>query len=571
MDKRSILGFILILAVLFLWPYWSKLINPPPPEQPGQDTTIVADTMVIKDTTMPVSSPVQPATMGETPAVQTTPVMQAEPTEPERVVNVDTEDMIVTLTSYGGIIKSIKLKHYFIENGEDGDSLVELLTPTELNPWNTPGALTLGIEDKTLPINNAPFKVEGRSSSLLKGDEPRTISFIYSDSATGASLRKDYTFFPEKYQMKLRLTIDNPRVFGFNEKVTVAWLVPNWPSEKELKLDLDQFAGFYYMGGEVVQNNDLKDGRLDLVATGSSQWVANRSKYFANALISEGDMGSEVMVSGHQSRIIDYENKSHEWKQFGVGLTFDIKSNTFTNDFLIYTGPLDYYRLEKIGFDLGQLVDMGWKVFRPFAIGILWVLVQLNKVLFNYGVVIIVFSLLMKVVFWPLTRKSTTSMMKMKELQPKLQEIKDKFSKDPQKLNAETMKVYKEYGVNPFGSCLPLLVQLPIFWALFSVLRNSIELRAAEFVFWITDLSQKDSTWVLPILMGLAMFFQQKMTITDPKQKMLAYIMPVVFVFIFGSMPSGLVLYWTVFSVVGVVEQMIIKRGMEEEKRAQTS
>jgi YidC/Oxa1 family membrane protein insertase len=557
------------MVILITWSWWGKLFSPEQtaPPQEIQDTTAYSDTLPV---TEEAKTPQLPAITEPEPETREA-VITAEPAAPERTVNIETDDMIVTMSSYGGVIKSIKLKHYFVENGADGDSLVELLAPAERNPWNVPGAITLGDEETVLPVNEAAFDVSGRSAVIGEGDQPKIVSFTYTDSASGGMIRKDYTFFPEKYQIKLRIAVDNAQAFGFDDRITVGWLVPNWPSEKDLKNDLGQFAGFYSMGGESVENKNVKEVNSQPIRTGASQWVANRSKYFTNAIITQDEMGSEILIEGNQSQLIDYENKNHEWKQFGVGITFDIEGNSFANDFLLYTGPLDYYRLEKIGYGLGRLVDMGWKVFRPFAIGILWVFVMLHKILFNYGVVIIVFSLVMKVVFWPLTRKSSTSMMKMKELQPKMQEIKEKFSKDPQKLNAETMKLYKEYGVNPFGSCLPLLIQLPIFWALFSVLRNSIELRAADFVFWIKDLSQKDPTWVLPILMGLAMFFQQKMTITDPKQKMMAYIMPVVFVFIFGGMPSGLVLYWTIFSVVGVFEQLLIKRSLEEEKRAQAS
>lgn len=564
MDKRSLMGFLLIMLVLILWPIWGQLFTkktPPSQSQeqaaPESSLTSPAESLAQKQ-----RSEMKSAEMTIAPAKQDT---LAE--IPERLITVETEEMIATLSSRGGLIKSIRLKKYYIED-DGSDSLVEMLAGESQNPWPAAGTLTLGVGTEVLPINRLPFEVVGGDISLAKGDSPQVLSFIYNDSG-GASVRKDYTFSPEKYQIKFRLNIDKPQAFGLNKKLTVGWLVPELPSGmKDLKEDLGKFAGFYSMGGEVVENKDLKEGKLELIASGQSQWVANRSKYFTNAIVTEQEPGSEVLIIGDQAQIADQQGKSLLWKKFGMGLTFDLKGDKFSNDFLIYSGPLDYYGLEKIGYNLGQLVDMGWKVFRPFAIGILWIFIQMHKVLFNYGLVIIIFSIIMKLVFWPLTRKSSTSMMKMKDMQPKLQEVKEKFGKDPKRLNEETMKLYKEFGVNPFGSCLPILVQLPIFWALFSVLRNSIELRAANFVFWITDLSQKDPTWVLPILMGAAMFFQQKMTITDPKQKMMAYIMPVVFVFIFGGMPSGLVLYWTIFSVIGVVEQLIIKRRLDEEKRA---
>jgi len=292
-----------------------------------------------------------------------------------------------------------------------------------------------------------------------------------------------------------------------------------------------------------------------------------RSKYFANVVIAGKTEADEILLAGVQDTIQNAMGKVFAWKKFALGLSFDLKGKSFSNDFTIYTGPLDYFILQKMGNNLGKLVDMGWNLFRPFAVAILWFFVQLHRVLFNYGLVIIFFSIIIKLIFWPLTRKSNASMYKMKELAPKMADLKTRYKDEPQKINTETMKLYREYGVNPFSSCLPILIQLPIFWAMFSVLKNSIELRAANLAFWITDLSQKDQFYVLPIIMGISMFIQQKMTITDPKQKMMAYMMPVIFTVLFAQWPSGLVLYWTVFNIISIFETMIIKRRMEEEKK----
>ena len=562
MDKRTIIGFLVILLILFLWPQWNKLFHKEtikPTEPQVQEQVEPADTLyqqpAMADTVISASKEIE-----KPPAVTITPSL------PEKLITVETEDVIAVLSSHGGLIKSLKLKKYFVENDHNGDPLVQMMATPDLNPWPVMGALTLGVEGNILPINGLSFEIEGYDVYLKKGDEPKTISFIYTDS-NGASVHKDYTFKPRGYDIKLRLKVNNPAAFGFNKELTLGWLVPNIPSEKDYSKDLDKFGEFYY-AGDFVDIDDVNEKSQFDTPSGETKWVATRSKYFANVILAEGDPGSAALLASAKTDIYDHEGKKHNWEQYGGGLTFDIEGHSFENEFLVYSGPLDYYRLEKIGYNLSKLVDMGWKGFRPFAIGILWLFRQLFSILFNYGLVIIVFSILMKIVFWPLTRKSSTSMMKMKELQPKMQEIKEKYKNEPQKMNAETMKLYKEYGVNPFGSCLPLLVQLPIFWAMFAVLNNSIELRAAGFMFWITDLSQKDPYYVLVIIMGLAMFFQQKMTITDPKQKMMVYIMPVVFTFLFAGWPSGLVLYWAMFSLIGIVEQLIIKKRLAEEKAA---
>jgi YidC/Oxa1 family membrane protein insertase len=213
--------------------------------------------------------------------------------------------------------------------------------------------------------------------------------------------------------------------------------------------------------------------------------------------------------------------------------------------------------------DLDRMVNLGWKIIRPFSIGILWFFVNLHKIIPNYGLVIIVFTILIKVVFHPLTHKSTKATLKMQELQPKLAQLKEKLKKDPARLNQETMKMYKQSGVNPLGGCLPLLFQMPIFYALFVVFRSTIELRGARFAFWLTDLSQKDPYYVLPIIMAGTMFWQQKITIKDPKQAMLVYLMPIMFFFFFYNFPAGLTLYWTVFNALSLIETYYFKhKGM---------
>ena len=185
----------------------------------------------------------------------------------------------------------------------------------------------------------------------------------------------------------------------------------------------------------------------------------------------------------------------------------------------------------------------------------------------NYGVVIILLAIAIKILVYPLTHKSYESMAKMQQLQPKMAALKEKYKNDNQRLSRETMKLYKEEGVNPLGGCLPMLLQMPVFFALYSVFNSTIELRQAPFFLWITDLSKPDvlplggfDLHVLPLLMAGSMFVQQKMTMKDPKQAMLVYMMPAFMIFIFWSISSGLVLYWTMFNVLSVGQQHLINR-----------
>jgi YidC/Oxa1 family membrane protein insertase len=225
-------------------------------------------------------------------------------------------------------------------------------------------------------------------------------------------------------------------------------------------------------------------------------------------------------------------------------------------------------------------VDFGWKWIRPLSRLIFAFMLLCHRAIPNYGVVIIILSALTKLLFWPLTQKSFKSMREMQRLQPEMAAMKEKYKNDPQRLNKAMMELYRERGVNPVGGCLPLLLQMPVFISLFNVLRLTIELRRAPFMLWIRDLSAPDvvarmpfslpfigdAVSVLPILMGIAMFLQQKMSATDPKQAAMTYMLPIVFTVMFFRFPSGLVLYWLVNNVLTIGHQYLMARAERSQK-----
>jgi YidC/Oxa1 family membrane protein insertase len=308
------------------------------------------------------------------------------------------------------------------------------------------------------------------------------------------------------------------------------------------------------------KSEQVEQERLLEVGSGATKWVATRTKYFVAALAPLSREGIGFSASG-QRNFASAGTEEIETKRIGVSLEMPLETGShLTDKFMVYVGPVDYHILRGYRIGLERIVNLGWKIIRPFSIAILWLFLNLHKVIPNYGVVIIVFTILMKFAFHPLTRKSTTATLKMQELQPKMAELKEKFKKDPQRMNQETMKLYKQAGVNPLGGCLPLLFQMPVFYGLFVVFRSTIELRGASFVLWLTDLSQMDPYYVLPIIMAVAMFWQQKISIKDPKQAMLVYFMPVLFFFFFFKFPAGLTLYWTVFNILSLMETYYFKR-----------
>jgi YidC/Oxa1 family membrane protein insertase len=239
----------------------------------------------------------------------------------------------------------------------------------------------------------------------------------------------------------------------------------------------------------------------------------------------------------------------------------------------VYVGPKEWDRLKAFGVGLeqaqarnyGDFLYLPWLPMEWFCVPVLWLMNFLATQLpgRNYGVAIILLTVLVKIAFYPLTHKSMSSMKQMQALQPQLNALRSKYKSDPQRFQREQLELFRTHKVNPMGGCLPMVVQVPIFYALYLTLQYSVELRGAPFVLWIRDLSQKDPWYVLPILMGISMLIQQKMTPTvgDPRQARIMLIMPVIFTFMFLEFPTGLVLYWLVNNVLSIAQQYLIDRA----------
>jgi YidC/Oxa1 family membrane protein insertase len=293
---------------------------------------------------------------------------------------------------------------------------------------------------------------------------------------------------------------------------------------------------------------------------GSLKWAGIRNQYFL------------VALAPRDSGYYRVELKAPATDQLSIGEGYSYKvgariGNSGGWGNLLYLGPLSYDELASYNADLEQSINLGFPVIRQISRGLLIVFLASYQYIPNYGLVIILIAVAIKILVYPLTHKSYESMAKMQQLQPKIAALREKFKNDNQRLSRETMKLYKEEGANPLGGCLPMLLQMPIFFALYNVFSSTIELRQAPFLLWINDLSQPDvidiggfELHVLPLLMAGSMFVQQKMTMKDPKQAFLVYLMPAFMVFIFWSISSGLVLYWTIFNVLSIGQQILMNR-----------
>ncbi len=545
MDRKTIIAFLLIALVLVLYPLYMKWMGLD--KRPSQAPVTAPDTTAKETASLPV-----PETTKTEEIPVKTPSFVTAPKEPEKEVRVTTPLYSAVFRSRGGDLKSFVLAKY-VDFGKNDIDLVQ----NGQEQYN----LDVVFPDSAFFLSSINFTADRTDISLTKKGGKETLSFTYISS--GLKVTKTYTFYSDKYTIELSLQVEG-QISALGRKYLLTWNSGMPTTEKNVSEDLSYFAAYANLGGKILEHKGPKNSdTLSLSQSGRTAWVSTRSKYFVASLIAPDSSASGYQAMGRNIYLLQNGQKVLVGRRLAVSLEKDIPNQpVFEHKFLIHIGPLDYWALSKYGLDLENMVNLGWILFKPFAIGILWFFVNFHKIIPNYGVVIIVFTILMKIVFFPLSRKMTRTSLLMAEMAPKLNKLKEKYKEDKQRLNQEIFKLYREHKINPLGGCLPLLIQIPIFWAFFVLLRSTIELRQAPFVGWLQDLSLMDPYYILPILMSVSMFFQQKMTIKDPRQKMLVYLMPAMFFIFFMSFPSGLTLYWTVYNILSVGEQYLIRSQM---------
>ncbi|NOZ60091.1 MAG: membrane protein insertase YidC [Calditrichaeota bacterium] len=491
-------------------------------------------------------------------------------------ITIETDNYVAKINPRGAVISQWTLKKY----NYDGDQKVELI--------QNHGYGNLGVafiyQGDTLNTYDAIFTPNKRKIDFSDGKMTDTLKFTL-DLGRNRQIIKTLVFHRDEYLIDLYLTFKNLTNFFDNGIYFLNWESGLKYAELDYqghisKEDVNYSKAYVYQGGEkeelkLPDKPGIRKQRSDF--SGSVDWTAIRTKYFTMIIIPETDKEIEPTLYGETSEIYKEKDlRNRVLKKYAIHLKNQFpptsNANIVSYRYRVYIGPMDYFRLKKYHPTLAKLMDFGMSVIRPFAKLVLKVFIFMHKFIPNYGVVLILFAILIKIIVWPLTRKSYGSMHRMQSLQPKLNELKEKYGKDPQRLNKETMKLYKTEGVNPVSGCLPQLLQMPLLFAIFIIFRNTIELRDASFIWWIKDLSAPDTIAVLPfsipfygnlvnvlpILMGVTMFLQQKMTMRDPKQKAMVYMMPAFFTLLFNSFPSGLNLYYTLFNLFSMIQQKYI-------------
>ena len=562
-DKRTLLAFLFIGLIFLLLPYYNEWfgLNPkprPPSQESVPQESVPEVAPVAEEQAEPERirdpEPAEQLRSKEPAPVKSQVVERVESAEdtsfiPEEIV-VQTPLQSFVISTRGGTIISCKLLKYRYVDG----SIIELLPPT-----GSGLGVHLQRANYREDISSAEF-VANQSSLQVGLGEERSLSMV-AELGGGRRLEKVLTFNGDRYGFDLQVRYEG---FDDDTEAILTWENGIAFTEREPEIDLPEMRAFAYINEERVELK-VDDGESDeLEDKGLLKWAGIRNKYFLISYIPvDREQRSRVVLQGDYqgSQLLpDYS--------FQIGRRLE-RSGSWHN--IIYLGPLNYDELIGYEAELEQAIDFGWPIVSQISRFLLILFIATYQYVPNYGWIIVLFAVAIKILVYPLTHKTYESAAKMQEIQPKIAALREKYKNDNQSLSRETMKLYKEEGVNPLSGCLPLLLQMPIFIALYNLFGKTIELRQAPFVLWIQDLSLPDELLiggfglhVLPLLMAVSMFIQQKMTMKDPKQAVLVYMMPVLMIFIFWSMSSGLVLYWTIFNVLTIGQQLLVNHFKKE-------
>ncbi len=530
MEKRAFIAVGLSIAVFYLFSMVYGPDKKAPQVVPPQGAPVTLS-----------ASPATPAASAGNPAAASQE-QSATAVSLQKEVTVDTELYTAVFSSRGASLKSLVLKNYREEKsptaknvmlGADADPNV-LSYATRASGFNLP--------------DSCQYTTDAGSITVEKGGT-RSLAFTYV-SGQGFTVRKTYTFSSGAYGIKL----DN-EVFNNSAAPLVGSIqqVMTYPAEPKVKDNRYDTAGAYIFSDDKIHSDKIKD-----VAGASKRydkgilWYGFADKYFLNAIMAEkGSIGSvELKKNG-----AGFFESTISSPQF----TINPGQSTVVSQ-RIFVGPKDIDILKAQGNSLVQSLDLGW--FTVIAKPLLYTLKFFYSYVGNYGIAIIIITIILKALFFPLTHKSYKSMKGMQKIQPEMAKLREKYKDDRDAMNKAVMELYRVHKVNPMGGCLPMVVQIPVFFALYKSLMFSIELRHAPFFFWVTDLADKDPYYVTPVIMGITMFLQQKMTPSqmDPMQQKMMLALPVVFTFMFLSFPSGLVLYWLVNNILTISQQMYINK-----------
>ena len=535
MDKKSMLAIGLSLMVLYI--YQVFFVKPLPQKQPAPATN--GATVVEK-------------TGGDAPAAQTGAglddiISLQQKTEFEyKEIPIETEKYVAVFTTRGAALKSFKLKKYR-ETIDKNSAPIELVNVKA----GMPSPLTMSFAGSDFDIrNDAIYEVKTDPSEVKHSADARRLTFTL-EYPKALKIEKTYTFHPGEYDFDLEIKITN---LSQNILSQIAGL--SWHQFVDPQAQTDSYGhdGPVSLAAKNIEREEVKKMAASKTIGPDVSWGGFESKYFIAAIIPRNPTLTSLTLS----------KDNREMVSLNMALPKNVippGQNGLIN-YSLYLGPKDYSILKAQKAGLENSIDFGdW--LKWLAMPLLITLKFLyNNIVPNYGVAIIILTTLIKIIFWPLGNKSYQSMKEMQKLQPKMVELREKYKNDKARISQEMMALYKAHKVNPMGGCLPMIVQIPVFFGLYKTLLHAIELRHSPLIWWVQDLSAKDPYYVTPIIMGATMFIQQKMTppAGDPMQAKIMLFMPVIFTVMFLNFPSGLVIYWLFNNMISIGQQYYINK-----------
>ena len=573
LDKRSIIGFVLISLILTGWLLWmstnERKVNP---------------TETKTEVSKKAPSSAQEAKKKSAVTLSST----STGGQKEDFIRIETDLLKIMISTKGGSIARWEMKNYKSWHNKT-------------NPGFPVQLIYRGQREATISyVNNDGKKVDSKSmhfaftnaerSYTLKGNESITITAVH-ELAPGSAIVKTFTISGNSYACTAEVELQNMEQFMPQRTYDITWKGGLKFQEQNSVDESNTAIALTSVNGTIDEFDATEYAQPTSVqSAGEIDFIATRTKYFVAAIIPQKkDPNAIAFMEG----VKEGSPNEGNLEKYSLAYRNRYKGGVQKDAFTIFIGPQIYDTLRAYGLEktinFGTFYGVKWLVAPIGEYVILPTLSFLHTFIANYGIVIILFSLLMKVVLQPFSASQMKSMQKMKAVQPLLQKVQEKYKDDRTMLSQETMKIYSEYGINPAGGCLPMIMQMPILISLWSVLSSWMDIRHQHFFGWISDLSapdvildlgfklplfQVDKLSGLALLMGIAMFIQQKMTVTDPNQKSMVYIMPIMFIFMFSGFPSGLNVYYFVFTVLGILQQVWItkfskkKITLEDLKRA---
>lgn len=528
MEKRAIIAVVLSLAFY----YGYTLLFPPPGTVKVPNPAPVQTVATSSQITQNIPPSVVPQSLPNAVA--------------EQDILVQTEMYTAVFSNRGATLKKLTLKQYRETSASNGEA-VSLVSAT------APEGYALGTESAAFGVSPEALYTASAKSLNITGTETKKLEFSWT-SPQGISVKKIYSFSGSGYDISLDNQVSN---LGLNKVSGNLNLL--LPSPSQPKIDLSRFETYDAVtldDGAFTKEAVKEIEKEPLEYSANIDWTGFADKYFLSAVLSKNNSIASAKISKGAASYITTTITSPG---------FDLQpGQTHQVEYRLFFGPKGLDILKAQGHGLEKALDLGW--FAVLAKPLLYILQYFNNYTHNYGIAIIIITVIIKILFFPLTHKSFKSMKDMQKLQPKMAELKEKHKNDRDALNRSIMELYRTHKVNPLGGCLPMIVQIPVFFALYKALMFSIELRHAPFMLWITDLSAKDPYYVTPIIMGATMFIQQKMTPSsmDPLQAKMMLALPIVFTFMFLNFPSGLVIYWLVNNVLTIAQQAYINRTLKE-------